>query len=241
MSALAYLLAMQGATVSGSDLKPNFQTERLSKIGVKIYYGHRAENLHLAPDGSSYVVYSTAINSTNPELLCAQAHQIPLLHRAQVLAHLAQRHRTIGISGTHGKTTTSSMIACLLTDCGLDPTVLVGGEVPALGGNARWGQGAHLVAEVDESDGSLVLFKPQIAVVTNIEADHLDHYSDLNAIIVAFQQFLHQSEHAILCLDCPNTQTLTSLGTPWTGYSLAGPALYTVGRVEYAWDCTPRS
>ncbi|WP_287128713.1 UDP-N-acetylmuramate--L-alanine ligase [Candidatus Cyanaurora vandensis] len=240
MSALAYLLAKQGARVSGSDLKSNAQTERLSKLGVAIHYGHCAENLCLDDDHSLYVVYSTAIDPSNPEYRRAQELQVPLLHRAQVLAHIARSRRTIGVSGTHGKTTTSSMLACLLTDSGLDPTVLVGGEVLALGGNARWGQGEHLVAEVDESDGSLVLFHPQVAVITNIEADHLDHYRDLTAIVQAFTQFIQQSEEVVLCLDCPNTRQLTGLATQWTGYSLHHhpQARYTVGEVHYGWHGT---
>ncbi|WP_245395573.1 UDP-N-acetylmuramate--L-alanine ligase [Anthocerotibacter panamensis] len=239
MSALAYLLAKRGARVSGSDLRPNSQTERLSKLGVTIHYGHCAENLDAPPP--QRVVYSTAINPTNPEYVKAQQEQIPLLHRAQVLAGFAQGLKAIGVCGTHGKTTTSSMIACLLTDSGLDPTVLIGGEVTALGGNARHGDGEHLVAEVDESDRSLVLFHPQIAVVTNIEADHLDHYRDLEDIVGAFIQFVRQSKEAVLCLDCPHTaRHLTALDTPWTGYSLKNhpDARYTLGQVAYHWDHT---
>ncbi len=240
MSALAYLLALQGARVTGSDLKPNLQTERLGTLGVEIFFGHRAENLQSADQGQR-VVYSTAIDPANPEFVLAQQQCLPLLHRAEVLAHIAQGYQTIGISGTHGKTTTTSMIGCLLADQNLDPTVLVGGEVTALGGNARWGKGHYLVAEVDESDGSLVLFHPRLAVITNIEADHLDHYQDLAAIVTAFQQFSRQSEEIILCLDCPNiTRYLLDQPTPWTGYSLHGhpQARYTVGAVTYAWDGT---
>jgi UDP-N-acetylmuramate--alanine ligase len=237
MSGIAYLLAKQGANVSGSDLKPNFQTERLAKLGVEIFYGHRAENLVLTPDTLQRVVYSTAIDPSNPEFITAQTHHLPLLHRAQVLAHLAADFKTLGISGTHGKTTTSSMLGCLLADGALDPMVVVGGEVRSLGGNARFGQGAYFVAEVDESDGSLIQFHPHTAVVTNIEADHLDHYCDLEAIITAFRQFVQQSEQAVFGLDSPGVETLiTTTDTPWIGYSLHGhpKARYTADQIVYA-------
>lgn len=199
MSGLALVLAAQGQRVSGSDLCPGGQTGRLEEAGITIYYGHRAENLQAA----TRIIYSSAIRPDNPEMLAASTAGIPVLHRAELLAEIAEGYRMIGVSGTHGKTTTSSMIAVMLTSAGLDPTVVVGGEVDELGGNARLGLGPHLVAEVDESDGSLVLFTPEVAVVTNIEGDHLDHYRSVERLVEAFAQYTHQSRMVIGCLDCP--------------------------------------
>ncbi len=241
MSALAYLLVKQGAQVSGSDLQENAQTRRLKKLGVTIHFGHCAENIQPFPNGVQRVVYSTAIDPKNPEVIIAQAHGLPLLHRAQVLALLAEGHKTLGVSGTHGKTTTSGMLACLLTEQEFDPLVMVGGDIPVLGGNARYGRGEYLVAEVDESDGSLIRFYPHIAIVTNIEADHLDHYQDLNEIVQAFQQYIRQSEQAVLCLDDEQIlEHLTNQDIPWLGYSLKQhpQAHYTVDNITYQWDST---
>jgi UDP-N-acetylmuramate--alanine ligase len=202
MSGLALVLAAQGKQVTGSDLRPGKPTRRLEAAGATIFYGHQAENLGSA----TRLIYSTAIRPENPELLAARAKGLSICHRSELLAEIAEGYRMIGVSGTHGKTTTSSMIAVMLYQIGLDPTVIVGGEVDALGGNARLGHGPHLVAEVDESDGSLVRFTPEVAVVTNIESDHLDHYRDLSQIVEVFQTYTSQSHFVIASLDCPTIQ-----------------------------------
>jgi UDP-N-acetylmuramate--alanine ligase len=163
MSGLAYLLAKGGHKVSGSDIQPNPQTEKLSNNGVSIHYGHRPDLV----EGVDQVVYSTAIADSDPELMRSRALGIEVLHRAQVLAALAISKKLIGISGTHGKTTTTSMIGSLLCDADLDPMVVIGAQVDSLGGNAKAGSGEYLVAEVDESDRSLLHFHPEIAVVTS--------------------------------------------------------------------------
>ncbi|AGY58740.1 UDP-N-acetylmuramate--L-alanine ligase [Gloeobacter kilaueensis] len=228
MSGLALVLRSQGQQVSGSDLGPNQQTQRLEASGISVFYGHRADNLK----GVTRLVFSSAIQPDNPELLAARTGGITIAHRAQVLAQLAEGYRMIGVSGTHGKTTTSSLIAVMLYNNGLDPTVLVGGEVDEFAGNARLGKGPHLVAEVDESDGSLVLFSPEVAVITNIEGDHLDHYRNLNQIVEAFQQFARQSRFVVGCLDC---QTLRDNIDLSCSYSLEGRpgADYTVDQVSF--------
>ncbi|UFP94509.1 UDP-N-acetylmuramate--L-alanine ligase [Gloeobacter morelensis] len=228
MSGLALVLRSQGQRVSGSDLKPNLQTQRLEASGISVFYGHRAENLQ----GVTRLVYSSAIQPDNPELLAARTGGVAVCHRAQVLAQLAEGYRMIGVSGTHGKTTTSSLIAVMLHHCGLDPTVVVGGEVDELGGNARLGSGPHLVAEVDESDGSLVLFSPEVAVITNIEGDHLDHYANLEQIVEAFQRYAHQARVVVGCLDCQAVRDRMPLSV---SYSLDGhpQADYTADQVNY--------
>lgn len=238
MSGLAYLLAKGGHKVSGSDIQPNPQTEKLSKNGVSIHYGHRPDLV----EGVEQVVYSTAIADSDPELMRARELGIEVLHRSQVLAALSISKKLIGISGTHGKTTTTSMMGSLLCDADLDPMVIIGAQVDALGGNAKPGSGEYLVAEVDESDRSLLHFHPEIAVVTNVEADHLDHYAGIDDIVDTFHQFISQSKHWIACLDDSNiTERLVpSSPVPWTGYSLDNHPLaqYRADEVRYGADCT---
>lgn len=238
MSGLAYLLAKGGHKVSGSDIQPNPQTEKLSNNGVSIHYGHRPDLV----EGVEQVVYSTAIAESDPELMRSRALGIEVLHRAQVLAALAISKKLIGISGTHGKTTTTSMIGSLLCDADLDPMVVIGAQVDSLGGNAKAGSGEYLVAEVDESDRSLLHFHPEIAVVTNVEADHLDHYAGIDDIVETFHQFIAQSKHWIACLDDPNIaeRLVPSSPVPWTGYSLDNHPLaqYRADEVRYGAECT---
>ncbi|MBC8122517.1 MAG: UDP-N-acetylmuramate--L-alanine ligase [Gemmatimonadaceae bacterium] len=228
MSGLAQLLAAQGKQVTGSDICPNLQTNRLETAGIPIFYGHRADNIRHA----TRLIYSSAIKPDNPELLAARSSGLSIYHRAELLATLASDYRMVGVSGTHGKTTTSSMIAVMLYLNGLDPTVIVGGEINELEGHARLGWGPHLVAEVDESDGSLILFSPEVAVVTNIEDDHLDHYGDLGHIVEAFRQFTSQANITVGCLDCPAIRAHLNVTL---GYSLEGhpDADYTVEQVVY--------
>jgi UDP-N-acetylmuramate--alanine ligase len=238
MSGLAYLLAKGGHKVSGSDIQPNPQTEKLIKNGVSVHYGHRPDLV----EGVDQVVYSTAIADSDPELMRSRELGIEVLHRSQVLAALSISKKLIGISGTHGKTTTTSMMGSLLCDADLDPMVVIGAQVDALGGNAKPGSGEYLVAEVDESDRSLLHFHPEIAVVTNVEADHLDHYAGIDDIVDTFHQFISQSKHWIACLDDPNiTERLVpSSPVPWTGYSLDSHPLaqYRADEVRYGAECT---
>ncbi|MBF2054390.1 MAG: UDP-N-acetylmuramate--L-alanine ligase [Candidatus Sericytochromatia bacterium] len=193
MSGLAGILLSQGATISGSDLKHNRLTQELQAQGATIYTAHSAEQV---PADADYVVVSTAISEHNPEYIAAQTHRIPIIHRSAVLAHLLAKSRGISITGTHGKTTTSALMSLILYDQGLDPTIVIGGEVPQLGTNARAGQGAFTVAEVDESDQSLRQLSSEMVLITNLEVDHLDHYKGLDEIIEAVMEFLNNQPPA---------------------------------------------
>lgn len=208
MSGLAQILISQGKTVSGSDLKSNTQTEELNTAGARIYHVHAPENL---PADTDYVVVSTAISPNNPEYQAAQAQNIPIIHRSEVLRYLLANSRGISVTGTHGKTTTSGLLSVLLTDQDLDPTIVIGGEIPQLGTNAKAGEGVFTVAEVDESDQSLRKLSTEIAIITNLEVDHLDHYQGLDEIIEAVLEFINnQPAHGktIINLDDPGIQLL---------------------------------
>lgn len=228
MSALAYVLAQQGYQVSGSDLASNSRTRRLQALGVQFTEGHAADHLI----GTPQVVYSSAIQSNNPEIAAALGKGLRVYHRSTLLAQLFTGQISIGVAGTHGKTTTSSMIGYLLLKAGLDPTLIIGGEVDAWGGNARLGTGEHLVAEVDESDGSLIKLHPYIGVITNIELDHPDHYACLEQVIAAFQSYAQQSQVVIASLDCQN---VTDHLSPTLGYSLQDhpQADYCARQIQY--------
>ncbi len=205
MSGLAEVLRERGLGVSGSDIRESRITERLKSRGVVIYPGHREENLGEA----DLVVFSSAIPAGNPELKAARKRSISLLSRGEMLAELMKEKKGIAIAGTHGKTTTTSMVALILEEAAFDPTIIIGGEVNDMGGGAKSGQGEYLVAEADESDGSFLKLSPELAVVTNIEADHLDYYSNLEAIINAFEKFVKNiSPKGILIFgsDCPNVR-----------------------------------
>ncbi|MDP9342213.1 MAG: UDP-N-acetylmuramate--L-alanine ligase [Actinomycetota bacterium] len=202
MSGIARLLLARGFTVSGSDLKESRGLEDLRAGGATVFVGHRADQLErpVSPDA---VVVSSAIPEQNPELVEARRCGIPVLARAQVLAALMRGSRTIAVSGTHGKTTTTSMISVILDRAGLDPTFVIGGDLNESGSGARHGGGAWFVAESDESDGSFLLLHPEVAVATNVEEDHLDFYRDGTQIRSAFARFLRQSKHAVVCGDDP--------------------------------------
>ncbi len=207
MSGIAEVLLNLGYQVSGSDLRESEITRRLTELGGEIAYGHRAENI----EGADVVVTSTAVRRENPEVLEAQRKLIPVIPRAEMLAELMRMKYGIAIAGTHGKTTTTSMVATVLTHGGIDPTAVIGGRLDAFGSNAKLGQGKFLVAEADESDGSFLKLSPTIAVVTNIDADHLDYYRDLDQIKETFVDFINKVPFfgvAVLCLDDPNIQSL---------------------------------
>lgn len=203
MSGIAELLLNLGYTVSGSDLHDTAITRNLAALGGIIHQGHQAEWIA----GANVVVTSSAISADNPEVVRAREQGIPVIMRAEMLAELMRLKKYgIAIAGSHGKTSTTSMVAWMLADAGLDPTIVVGGKVDALGGNAKLGQGEFLVAEADESDGSFLKLSPVLEVVTNIDLEHLDYYRDLDHIKDTFLQFIDKVPFygaAIICLDDP--------------------------------------
>ncbi|KOR33180.1 UDP-N-acetylmuramate--alanine ligase [Achromatium sp. WMS3] len=208
MSGIAEVLLTLGYRISGSDLKENTATLRLSNLGAAISLGHRAENLK----GADAIVISSAVDKNNPEIQAAQSERIPVVPRAEMLAELMRFHYGIAIAGTHGKTTTTSLISSLLAEAGLDPTFVIGGLLNSTGANARLGKGRYLVAEADESDASFLYLQPKLAVVTNIDADHMDTYSnDFNKLRSTFIEFLHHLPFyglAVLCIDDIEVQAL---------------------------------
>ncbi len=210
MSGIAEILLDFGYRVSGSDIRVSNVTERLQKKGAVIYIGQKAENI---TDDIDIVVRSSAIRETNPEFMRVKELNIEILHRSQMLAHLMEEKRAICVAGAHGKTTTSSMIALMMELAEKDPTVVVGGEIYQIGSNAKSGKSDILVAEADESDGSFLNLLPWMAVITNVEEDHLDHYKDLDAIREAFQAFVYKTgKHgvAVLNFDCEETRQLAA-------------------------------
>src|SRR5438093_2859847 len=207
MSGIAEVLLNLGYRVTGSDVRVTAITARLEKCGATVYPRHVAENVK----GAHVVVTSSAVLPDNPEIQEAERCKIPVIARAEMLAELARLKYSITVAGTHGKTTTTSMIATILDRAGLDPTVVVGGILNTIGSNARLGKGEYFVLEADESDRSFLLLSPTIAVVTNIEPDHLDHYRDLEDIQSAFLSFVNKVPFygaAVLCLDDPAVQSL---------------------------------
>ncbi len=186
MSAIATVLAAMGHAVSGSDLRASPVTDRLERSGIEVAIGHQAGNL-ADPD---VVTVSSAVADTNPEVVEARRRGLPVRTRAETLASIAALRRCIAVAGTHGKTTTASMLALQLVEAGLRPSFLIGGDVNEIGTNAVWDEGEWLVVEADESDGTFLSLAPDIAVVTNVEADHLDHYGTFEAVQAAFESFL---------------------------------------------------
>ncbi len=208
-NAIARVLVEAGFPVSGSDLQGSPATADLAGLGARIQVGHRAEQV----EGAGLVVISSAVPATNPEVARARELGIPVVKRAEFLGELTRHRRAICVAGTHGKTTTSAMAGLALIAGGLDPTVLVGGVVPALGTGGRFGRGEHLVAEADEFDGSFLRFTPGIAVVTNVEPDHLDFYRDFSAIVEAFRAFVARvpaDGSLVVCQDDPAARELRS-------------------------------
>src|SRR5579875_2851911 len=208
MSGIAEVLLTLGYEISGSDLKASPITQRLEKMGAKIHVGHHAENV----EGAKAVVVTSALDTQNAEVAEARRLQIPVIPRGELLAELMRLKFGIAIAGSHGKTTTTSMVACVLNAAGMDPTVVVGGRVAAMqGSNARVGKSAILVVESDESDGSFLKLAPIIAVVTNIDREHLDHYPTLDDIQKAFADFVNKVPFygvAVLCMEDENIQQI---------------------------------
>jgi UDP-N-acetylmuramate--alanine ligase len=201
MSAIAKVMLEMGYRVTGSDLVQQELTEKLAAKGAQVYIGHEADHVR----GADLVVYSTALSNDNVEMRQAEEWNIPVLHRSQMLARLMNERKGIAVAGAHGKTTTSSMIALVMEACGQDPTYIIGGEIMNLGSNAKAGNGDYVIAEADESDGSFLQYRPYLAVVTNIEADHLEHYDgDFNNLKRAYAKFLGQVQQggkAVVCSD----------------------------------------
>ena len=206
MSALAGILAERGFTVSGSDPRPNPVLDRLRRSGVRVFLSQQAGTIAaIRSEGAPepLVVISSAVPESNAEVVEARRLGLRLCHRSDVLAALINAQSSIAVAGSHGKTTTSTLIATLLEATGRDPTAVIGGIVPAFGSNARQGGGRLLVAEADESDGTLVKFAPDLGVITNIELDHTDHYPDLATLIATLQRFAAGSRHLLANRDCP--------------------------------------
>ncbi|HVC37637.1 MAG TPA: Mur ligase domain-containing protein, partial [Gammaproteobacteria bacterium] len=201
MGGIAEVLINLGYRVSGSDLRQNAITRRLIGLGAQVSLGHREENL----TDADVVVMSSAVTEDNLEVAAAHARRIPVVRRAEMLAELMRFRFGIAVAGTHGKTTTTSLVASVLSEGGLDPTFVIGGRLISAGANARLGAGRYLVAEADESDASFLYLQPLVAVVTNIDADHLGTYAgDFNRLRAAFIEFLHHLPFyglAVLCLD----------------------------------------
>jgi UDP-N-acetylmuramate--alanine ligase len=210
MSGIAEIMIKIGYKVQGSDAKASANTERLEKLGAKIFIGHAAEHV---TEGVCALVYSTAVKSDNPEMVEARRRRVPLVRRAEMLAELMRLQFSIAVGGTHGKTTTTSMVAALLDAGGFDPTVVNGGIINAYGTNAKVGDGDWIVVEADESDGSFLRLKSTLAIVTNIDPEHLDHWGDFEAVKKGFCDFIENIPFygfAAVCIDHPEVQALTA-------------------------------
>jgi len=226
MSGIAEVLLNQGFKVSGSDLRGNEITANLERLGAKIFVGHAAANI----EGAEVVVTSSAIPQDNPEIAAAKRLQIPVIPRAEMLAELMRMKFGVAVAGTHGKTTTTSLIASVLTSADFDPTIVVGGRVGSLNSNAKLGHGDYFVTEADESDGSFLLLTPTIAVVTNVDLEHLDHYSGLDQLKRTFLEFINKVPFyglSVLCIDDENVQAmLPSIRKRMVTYGLTKQADY---------------
>ncbi|MCW2726457.1 MAG: murC [Frankiales bacterium] len=209
MSGIARVLLARGTTVTGSDMKDSRGVAALRALGATVHIGHEAANI----DGAATVVVSSAIRATNPELAEAQARGIPVVLRAEALAALMRGRRGVAVAGTHGKTTTTSMLTVAAFHCGVDPSFAIGGDLNEAGSNAHHGTGNLFIVEADESDGSFLAYRPYAAVVTNVEADHLDHYGDAAAVDRAFEDFVSTIEpggFVVMCADDPGTARLAT-------------------------------
>ncbi len=230
MSPLAHMLHEAQAQVSGSDLIDSIAVQKLRVAGITVYRGHDATNL----GNAQLVIASSAVPASNPELVEANKRGLVIRKRAEILGNLTRERKTIAVSGTHGKTTTAAMIALIMREAGLDASYMIGGDVPDLGGSGHWGEGEWLVTEADEFDGSFLRFSPRVAVVTSVEADHLDFYGTLDAVESAFAQFMAlppQEGSVIICSDYERIRKLAATAiAPVVTYSAQRPADW------HAWD-----
>jgi len=209
MSGIAEVMLNLGYTVTGSDIKDSANVERLRRKGAVVHIGHRAENI----DGAGALVVSTAVKRDNPELAAARARRIPVVRRAEMLAELMRLKYAVAVGGTHGKTTTTSLVAALMDAAGFDPTVINGGIISAYGSNAKLGEGEWMVVEADESDGSFLKLRGAVAIITNIDPEHMEHYGSFDALRAAFFQFVENLPFygfAVLCTDHPEVQALAA-------------------------------
>ena len=209
MSGIAEIMLRSGYVVQGSDARASANTERLVKLGARIFIGHDAAHV----EGASAIVYSTAVKPDNPEMVAGRDLRLPLVRRAEMLAELMRLKFSVAVGGTHGKTTTTSLVACLLDAGGLDPTVVNGGIIDAYGTNAKVGEGDWIVVEADESDGTFLKLRATVAVVTNIDPEHLDHYGEFDAVRKAFQDFVENIPFygfAAVCTDHPEVQAMAA-------------------------------
>jgi UDP-N-acetylmuramate--alanine ligase len=225
MSGIAEVLVNLGYRVSGSDVARNAATRRLASLGVAVAFGHAAEHI----DGADCIVTSTAVQPDNPEVIAARAARVPIVPRALMLAELMRLKQGVAIAGTHGKTTTTSLVASILAHGGLDPTFVIGGRLNSLGANARLGSGDYIVVEADESDASFLNLNPMIAVITNIDADHMETYGHdfarLKQSFVDFTQRLPFYGAAVLCIDDPNVREILPLiSKPVISYGFSADA-----------------
>lgn len=207
MSGIAEVLHNMGYTVTGSDIKESDTVKRLRSLGIKVFIGHSSDNI----DDTDVVVFSSAVKPDNPEIIKAKSLGVPVIPRAEMLAELCRLKYSILVAGAHGKTTTTSLIATVLTDAGFDPTVVVGGKLKSIGTNAKLGQGEFLVAEADESDGSFLKLSPAVSVITNIDREHLDYFKNLRRIKKAFFEFANKVPFygvSILCRECRHIRDL---------------------------------
>ena len=235
MSGIAEVMASLGYAVQGSDIKPNKQTRRLENQGATVFIGHAAENIREA----DAVVVSSAVDETNPEVAAAREQLMPVVSRAEMLAELMRFRYSIAVAGTHGKTTTTSLVASVMAEGGLDPTFVIGGRLKSADANARLGEGDYLVAEADESDASFVHLKPMLAVVTNIDADHMSTYDgDIDKLKSSFIEFLHNLPFyglAVVCNDDPGVNdVLADIGRSITTYGTNEDADIRAVNVEFS-------
>ena len=233
MSGIAELLLNLGYKVSGSDLKSSDITERLIRFGGTLFRGHEAHQI----EGANVVVVSSAVDENNPEVQAARQQSVPVIPRAEMLAELMRLKYSIAVAGAHGKTTTTSIVSAVLDRGGLDPTVVIGGKLKSIDTNARLGEGEFIVAEADESDGSFLKMSPAIAVVTNIDREHLDHYDDLDDIKSAFLNFIDRIPFyglAVLCLDNEPVQDLIpEIKKRYTTYGMSAQADIQAKNVQF--------
>ena len=211
MSAIAQILHAWGHAITGSDQTPSAMTEKLAALGIDVTIGHAAENV----GDAELVVITSAAHGDNPEIVEAQRRGIPVIKRAEMVARLMEGRYSIAVAGTHGKTTTSGLIAHMLVEAKLDPTYLIGGEVRSLGTNAAPGEGRYIVVEADEYDRAFLSYTPDVAVVTNIEPDHLDIYGTVEELQSAFAQFMASAPtdgHVIACADSPRVRETVAAG-----------------------------